>query len=79
HTNEEDIQFYGRRSPYYLMLKPGTTGKVDFSGTGIVFDCLNCLGDPFLNTEIVSGKAALTEGLRLHISLVILWPPSGTR
>lgn len=79
HTNEEDIQFYGRRSPYYLMLKPGTKGKVDFSGTGIVFDCLNCVGDPFLNTELVSGKAAVTEGLRLHISLVILWPASGIR
>jgi len=77
--NNEDIQFYGRRSPYYLMLQPGSKGKIDFAGTGIVFDCLNCVGDPFLNAELISGKAAVTEGLRLHISLVILWPPSDTR
>lgn len=77
--NGEDIRFYGRRSPYYLMLQPGSTGKIDFAGTGIVFDCLNCVGDPFLNSELISGKAAVTEGLRLHISLVILWPVSATR
>lgn len=77
--NGEDIQFYGRRSPYYLMLQPGSKGKVDFTGTGIVFDCLNCVGDPFLNAERISARSAVTEGLRLHISLVILWPPSGAR
>lgn len=72
--NQEDFYFFGRKSPYYLMLKPGSRGKIDFSGTGIVFDCLNCVADPALNAEQISAREAVEAGLRLHISLIILWP-----
>lgn len=74
-ANGNDVSFYGRNSDYNFMVVPQKKGEIDFSNIGIVLDCINCEGAPLLNKNIVNANEAFDQSLRLHVGMIILFPP----
>ncbi len=72
--NGEDFSFFGYASESFLTVKPEKGGKVDFTTTGIVLDCLNCNGASFLDKPYIKASEAIDNNMRLHIGMIILLP-----
>lgn len=73
-TGEQDLIFYGKKSPLYLSLAPESARRLELKNATIVFECINGGNHPLLNQEKVSAVAAIEAGLKLHISMLVLWP-----
>lgn len=70
----EDIQFYGKRSPYFLSIYKTDNKATDINGVEIILGCLNCNDDSVLDAEMVSAKEALKQRLGLFVLMVRVFP-----
>lgn len=72
--NEADFSFFGRSSEHYLTIVPSKDNTIDFASTGVILDCFNCEGAALLDKKKISAKEAIAQGLRLHVSMIVLMP-----
>lgn len=76
--NDEDFSFFGQSSENYLTVLPQQKGNIDFTRTGVVFDCFNCGSSPVTSKQVVSAAFAVENNLRLHVAMIILIPGGKT-
>ena len=70
----KDIFFFGRKNPLYLSLVPESARLLGMHNATVVLECINGAGNPLLDQEQVSATAAVAAGLKLHVSMIVLWP-----
>lgn len=69
----KDLQFFGRPNPLYLSLTPESSRALGLQNMALVLECINGAGAELLDQEIVSVQAAIDQGLRLHVGMIVLW------
>ncbi len=71
---DQDIFFFGRKHDFYLSLTPESAKLMGLENGTLVFECINSAGAKLLDQEKISARAAIDAGLKLHVSLIVLWP-----
>jgi hypothetical protein len=73
------INFYGWQGEQAGMLAPRNSGKIDFSKIGLVLNCLNCNGDNYQQTSIVSSESQLAADKKVYVATIIIIPEKEKR
>ena len=69
-----DLQFFGRQSEFYLTITPESAKKLELDNVALILECINCVGVPGMDRSTISAVDASRAGLRLHVSMMVLWP-----
>jgi hypothetical protein len=72
--NESDFEFYGNQSALAFMVKPGSSGKIDFSRSKILLSCSNCNRDKIFNKASISAMDVATESMPVYVYYFIIYP-----
>jgi hypothetical protein len=72
--NGNDFEVYGNSSEFAFMVKPGATGKIDFSKTAVMLSCKGCNTDRIFDKPTVRARDIAKENLPLYIFDIILYP-----
>ena len=71
--NEKDFEIYGSQSKLSFMIKPESSGKIDFKKASIVLSCNNCNDDKLFNNLAVKAQAVKEENLPMYVYHIILY------
>ncbi len=72
--NQMDFSIYGNKSDYYMMVKPETTGNINFTKMGIMMNCSDCESNEIFNQDELSALEAAKAQLPLKVVDIILYP-----
>lgn len=73
-STDDDLYFFGRKNALFLSLVPESARLLNMKNATVVFECINGAGNPLLDQEKVSASDAIEAGLKLHVSMIVLWP-----
>ena len=72
--NEMDFDIYGNESDLAFMVKPGTSGKIDFKKTAVMLTCSDCFDDKIFRQKEVSALDIAKANLPVRVNDVIIYP-----